>query len=317
MKKQLLYLLTTLMLASAPNYNNISTPKSMGKETEKRELVPLNQLANLEMKINTEFLPEDSNWWLQKDHTYQEITENVENARKLFAAKYETANDSTKPQILKEARDFLEETIIEQILPKWEGTPYKFGGRADIPYDENPVVKNLKLKNSKKKKKTLETGIDCGSFIEEALTDAGFRLPERIGQYMGTTIISTVLQDPGQYTVITGKNAKFLEDYLLNAESSIHHLGLATHNIFVIRKDGKLYMTHAKLNKEVTEEPIYKDEKKRTLQYSLRKTRDFHINNFLNDGSVERWIQGMERPKTDYYGTRVWNQRNQIYATKK
>lgn len=88
--------------------------------------------------------------------TYDQRVSDLEARRQTLATTLETIDDPTdRARHLEKARKVALETIVDELMPEWYGTPWAMNGTATHPGDE-PIA--------------------CGYFVSTLLRDAGFSL---------------------------------------------------------------------------------------------------------------------------------------------
>jgi hypothetical protein len=101
----------------------------------------------------------------------------IEFNRIKFLNSYKSAASiKEKNKIIEQARIYLHEILPNKIFPSWFGTPWSFNGNAEFP---------------------LHGSIACGSFVENVLKHAGFRIDNRMSSQPSEYIIRNMINGNG------------------------------------------------------------------------------------------------------------------------
>lgn len=141
--------------------------------------------------------------------------------------KYLTAqSDSLKQMVLQKAQQNLTESLLNEVIPYWYGTPWTFEGHTAIP----------------------KTGsIACGYFVSTTLLHAGFKINRyRLAQQTPYNEACSI-QVSGKPVMLENKSVAEFKAYMLaNALSDgLYFIGLYNH-VGYLRKLGEdLYFIHS------------------------------------------------------------------------
>lgn len=157
---------------------------------------------------------------------YQDILAEIEVQRQKFA---EQLNDSSsnREEIITEASSFLENALVNQVIPHWYNTPWDFNGYTNKPNDGV---------------------VACGYFVSTTLKHMGFKLNRyRFAQQYGK-ISGESLQKP--MTIIPCND----EDDFLKLGTTIknalkheglYFVGLDCHVGYILYRKEKLFFLHS------------------------------------------------------------------------
>lgn len=186
--------------------------------------------------------------------------------------------DAARRGVVREAARYLEEVLIDVVLPRWDGTPWSFSGTSTTP----------------------RTGsIACGYFVSTTLKEAGLRVERaRLAQQAAEDIIRTLAPPEAILRFSDVPVEKFTAAVATRGEG-LYVVGLDNHVGFLIARSGKVLFHHSSY---VGSTAVVREDA--ATSSPLAESRYRVIGKlFTVDDLVEAWIQGTPIP------TKVRNRR--------
>ena len=156
---------------------------------------------------------------------YQRLLHEIQRKRAEFARRYEVEDSEGKRQILREASDYLLQTAVNELFPRWYGTPWSFAGTAAQP-GEDPIA--------------------CGFFVVRILQHLGFKItaPSRLAQQPAENIIRNLVPAT-QIKRFSNVPVGRIERELRRWGRGLYLVGLDIHVGFVVNDGRSLRFVHS------------------------------------------------------------------------
>ncbi|MBU1201425.1 MAG: hypothetical protein KJ583_06185 [Nanoarchaeota archaeon] len=217
---------------------------------------------------------------LAESKKYDQLLNRIEQDRQTFQEIYKSASKEQKPKVIKNARKYLEETLLQEIFPTWIGTEWNFYGATTNP---------------------LEGSIACGYFVSTTLEDVGLNLNSvRLAQHPSENIIKYL--SGNEYIRLSNhqsmeKANKKLEEKFKDKADGLYVIGLDCHTGFLYKKGDHIDFIHSTyINPwSVTWEDGYTSTPIVTSGYKV-------IGKLFTDKLVEKWIE-KERTEVKKWGS--------------
>jgi len=155
---------------------------------------------------------------------YEDVLAAIAGAREDLAARYAAATGAEREAVVAEARGVVESAIVDDLFPRWSGTPWAFYGTTTVPG---------------------QGSIACGYFVSTVLEDAGFRVERvRLAQQAAEHIILTLVP---KTSIRRFSNAPASEvvDAVHADGDGLYLLGLETHVAFLSKRGDAVQMCHS------------------------------------------------------------------------
>jgi hypothetical protein len=101
------------------------------------------------------------------EESFEDLIGSIETKRVALSSRWDEASGEERDRVRQEARSFVVDAIVEDILPAWHGTPWTMYAVKD------GLKPDAKVPGEKGK------GVSCSYFIASVLTNAGLRLESR------------------------------------------------------------------------------------------------------------------------------------------
>ncbi|MEZ4297102.1 MAG: hypothetical protein R3B70_19205 [Polyangiaceae bacterium] len=178
---------------------------------------------------------------------------------------------AARHRVVREAARYLEDLLIDAVLPRWDGTPWSFSGTSTTP----------------------RTGsIACGYFVSTTLKEAGIRVERaRLAQQASEDIIKTLAPSEAIQRFSDVPVEKFTAAVAARGDG-LYVVGLDNHVGFLIARGGKVLFHHSSY---VGATAVVREEA--ATSSPLAESRYRVIGKlFTEDALVEAWIQGTPVP---------------------
>lgn len=229
-------------------------------------------IPEFNLALAEEAIPTELNRGQQPISDYESIKKEIEAKRQDFGERYQKATEEGKEDIVREARLFLYDSLVNKIFPAWYGTKWDYNGTTEEPGEGN---------------------IACGYFVTTTLRDAGFDLNRvKLAQQASEKMIKN-LTAGGNIRRYSNKTTEDVEQDMESRPPGLYVVGLDYHCGF-IAYDGKgiRFINSAfkpklqVVSESLSENPCFDQSKYRV------------IGRILHDGMVEKWIKGENIPMT-------------------
>jgi hypothetical protein len=203
----------------------------------------------------------------EKRESYRKALEGLAKERQALKDKYNTAqNPTTRAAVLEAARETLTRTLLGDVFPAWDGTPWDFNGISETPG---------------------EGAIACGYFVTTTLRDAGLKLPRiKLAQQPSQTIIKSLCVQE-TIRVYYEKPLETIVQHLKEHGPGIYIVGLDCHTGFVVNDGEQMRFVHSSYfrpPRAVISEPIDSDNPLNRSKYRM-------IGKLFGDELVRKWLK--------------------------
>jgi hypothetical protein len=203
----------------------------------------------------------------QKRESYRNTLDALAKERTTLRARYTAAqNSKARTAVLEAARETLTRTLLTDIFPAWDGTPWDFNGISETPG---------------------EGSIACGYFVTTTLRDAGMKLPRiKLAQQPSQTIIRSLCV-PETIRVYYEKPLETFVQHVKEHGPGIYIVGLDCHTGFVVHEGGKMRFVHSSYfrpPRAVISEPLDSDNPLHRSKYRM-------IGKCLGDELLRQWLK--------------------------
>lgn len=156
---------------------------------------------------------------------YNRLKSSVKSKRMSLSERYKNADDSIKHFIIKEAGEYIYETLLNKIIPHWYGMTWDFSGYSAIPQ---------------------EGTVGCSYFVSNTLLHCGFNLNRyRLAQADATTIARSI-QTNSDIITLRNKNQIELIKYIKKKlKEGMYIIGLDCHVGYILYRKGKVFFIHS------------------------------------------------------------------------
>jgi hypothetical protein len=196
---------------------------------------------------------------------YPRVLDEIEAKQDSFALEYRNASELEKETLVGESRDYVYDTLVNDVLPFWIGTPWDFNGTTQTPG---------------------EGSIACGYFISTTLEDTGFDI-ERISlaQQASENIIKS-LTDKDNISRLNNASIGKFKDLVKEKGEGLYVLGLDYHVGYVINDDNQLRFFHSNYYDpwQVVDESV---DGSLPIFHSKYKV----LGKLFNDEMMEKWLK--------------------------
>lgn len=200
---------------------------------------------------------------------YDLLVKEIESERQEFQKAYSTASENTKKDLIKQGKQYLENTLTKDIWPLWLGTTWDFNGTSEQPLGDK--------------------GIACGYFISTTLNQAGVNVSRhRLAQHPSENIIKYLSGD--DFARFSNKKPlekinTYLENKFGEEADGIYIIGLDCHTGFLYKQGDNIDFVHSSYVNpwQVVWEDAFKSEPINSSGYKV-------IGKLFNDDLVEKWI---------------------------
>jgi len=200
--------------------------------------------------------------------TYDSARARLEAERVELGSEFRKARTQVaKQKVIRRARVVLLESLTEEIVPAWLGTPWTMGGRSKIPK---------------------EGTIACGTFVGTVLHHSGFRLNRiRLGR-LASEHIALSLTHNRNLRRYRNRPAQEVVDDVQRWGYGLYAVGLDTHaGLIFVNKAGKARFIHSSFYGAgtVVDEPLAGDNPFDFSRYRV-------VAKLLDDTMMKKWLLG-------------------------
>ncbi len=204
---------------------------------------------------------------IPEESTYPEILENIATKRANYQRLYNPADSAQQDSLIKSARAYLLKTVSEEVFPKWYGTPWDFNGTTRNPR---------------------EGKIACGYFVNNVITDLGFKIP-RVKWSQSASEVFIKKLAPNNIKRFSNKPIEDIKSYLHKSGDGLYLVGLDIHVGFILVEAGKAKFIHSSYYQPdigVLEEDLIAGNPIGDSDYRV-------IGKLLSDEMMVNWIKGI------------------------
>ncbi len=163
---------------------------------------------------------------LKPKGSYEVQRQKVGSAQAKLRQKYlQAATPAAKQQVLDSARNYLQEAVVNQLIPHWYGTPWNFEGYSETPQKGH---------------------IACGYFVSTLLNHAGMKINRfKMAQQSPENEIRTLHQQPQAIDFHATSVAAFEDSVRTNLREGLYIFGLSNHVGFMLYHKNAIYFIHS------------------------------------------------------------------------
>ncbi len=194
---------------------------------------------------------------------YGDAMKALEADRSLLAAKERT------PEVRQEARARLTQSIRDDLIPHWLGTPWTFEGQSQVPG---------------------EGTIACGYFVSTVLEDAALEVERvKMAQQMSEYIVLT-FSEPRHVKRFRGGDVNAVVDAVEGDDPGVYIVGLDFHTGFLIRQAESVEFCHSNY---IGAEGVVCNDPRTDPAFASK----YHVYGpVLEDAVIDRWLAGEALP---------------------
>jgi hypothetical protein len=161
---------------------------------------------------------------------YEAILTQIGEKRAAFATRYRAAAEADRPALRDEAARYLLATIVDQLFPRWLGTPWGLGKNSTSTRPHLPGMT-----------------VGCSYFVTSILENAGLRLDDRyaFAQAPALRIQASLAPAAGAIHRFTSIAPARLADEIAALGDGLYLIGLDRHVGFVVVRDSTVRFVHA------------------------------------------------------------------------
>ena len=199
--------------------------------------------------------------------SYDSLRTDMGDKQRWFARVYREADNAAQRQErVKEARNYLNRTMQQQVFDYWYGTDWDYYGTTETPRKGQ---------------------IACGYFVSTTLLHAGFDLERyKLAQQPASKIIRT-LCDENTLKRIGHGNLTGLLQHMEGEPKGIYIIGLDNHVGFVLKDDDGIWMVHS--TSSSTARGVVKE--KLGESRIVQRSKNYWIANLLDhEALIKKWI---------------------------
>ena len=194
---------------------------------------------------------------------YDSLVQRVEAVRRSLAREY-TIQGS--PEVLQRAREYALSAVLDQLLPRWNGTRWSFNGTAKRPG---------------------EGSIACGVFVSTILGEAGFRVQRlALARQPSEFIIETLVQRSRIKRFSNVPVERFVEQVRASGPG-LYLVGLDCHVGFLVNRGDGLLFVHSSYVYPWT---VICEDASHSRPLVVSKYRV--VGKLLDDAMMRKWLDG-------------------------
>ena len=156
---------------------------------------------------------------------YNDVRSKIEAARTELSSRYQhTENSDQKLNVINDAREYLTQSVYNEIFPYWYGTGWDFNGTTETPGQGK---------------------IACGYFVSTVLRDTGLKVQRaRMAQQASENIVLSLTTDAHIKRFRNVPISAFVQS-VQNWGPGLYIVGLDIHTGFILNVDGDVYFIHS------------------------------------------------------------------------
>jgi len=156
--------------------------------------------------------------------SYKDCLLTIEKSRIDFKNQYSQGNSEKKQEVLDSVSIYLENTIVETIIPYWYGTPWDFNGHTNVPNQGE---------------------IACGYLVSTTLKHVGFNLNRyKFAQQPAMSEAKTLQSTPLKIYRNKSKS-ELVSKVLSELQDGLYLVGLDNHVGYLQIKNKEVFFIHA------------------------------------------------------------------------
>jgi hypothetical protein len=199
---------------------------------------------------------------------YTDVRSKIDAARTELSSRYQHTEDfDQKLNVINDAREYLTQTVYNEIFPHWYGTGWDFNGTTETPRQGK---------------------IACGYFVSTVLRDAGLKVQRaRMAQQASENIVLSLTSD-AHIKRFRNVNITDFVKAVQNWGPGLYVVGLDIHTGFILNVDGDVYFIHSSYI-----DP-YAVVKERALESRVLSGSKYRILGKLSadDQLIMKWLNG-------------------------
>jgi len=196
--------------------------------------------------------------------SYDRVIGDLGAVRRELSDQYDSATgDEERAEVIGRARDVVFAVVVDEIIPRWYGTPWDYHGTTEVPG---------------------EGFIACGYFVSTVLRDAGFRVERAaLAQQPSEWIVKTFSAEDDIWR-FRGRAGSAVAEQVRAHGDGLHIAGLDIHVGFVVVRGERVDFCDASFLDEavVTCEPVHRSP---GFVSSYRV-----VGKLLSDGMMVDWL---------------------------
>ena len=202
---------------------------------------------------------------------YRAVVDDIAAAREALARELAAASTPEgRASVLTRARARLERAIVDELTPRWMGTPWAMNGVSTEPG---------------------EGAIACGYFVATILQDAGFRLRRvRFGQAAALRIQEATTPPRRAVHRFLSIPPEALAERVAALGDGVYIIGLNVHVGFVVVRGGDVRFVHSSYTgaRVVVDEPLAT-----ARAIELSQPSGYFVSELIStDEAITRWLGG-------------------------
>lgn len=156
---------------------------------------------------------------LKPEGNYNELKRSIKEKQADFAKKY--TNSANKDSIIKEARKYFEETLINKVFSHWYGMEWNFSGYSDIPQKGE---------------------VGCSYFVSNTLLHMGLNINRyKFGQAHALSIAKSFQPDKKVIQIRGKEQSEIVEFIKKKLKEGLYIVGLDNHVGFILFRKGDVF----------------------------------------------------------------------------
>ena len=199
---------------------------------------------------------------------YNDVRSKIDAARAQLSSRYQRAATSDqKLKLVNDAREYLTQSVYNEIFPYWYGTGWDFNGTTEAP--------------GKGK-------IACGYFVSTVLRDAGLKVQRALMAQQASENIVLSLTTEANIKRFRNVNITDFVQAVQNWGPGLYVVGLDIHTGFILNVEGDVYFIHSSYI-----DP-YAVVKERALESRILSGSKYRILGKLSadDQLIMKWLNG-------------------------
>jgi hypothetical protein len=157
-----------------------------------------------------------------RKENYDNLKKRILTTRDEFFVKFKSADSINQKLILDSARQFIFETITQNIFSHWFGTPWEFYGQSRTPQKGT---------------------IACGYFVTGVLSDAGFEIPRaKWAQQASEVFIKRLSRELKKFY---NRPIGEVVEYIKKSDNGLYIVGLDCHVGFIYKNNNSIKFVHS------------------------------------------------------------------------
>jgi len=199
---------------------------------------------------------------------YNDVRLKIDAARTKLSSRYQhTENIDQKLNVINDAREYLTQSVYNEIFPYWYGTGWDFNGTTETPGQGK---------------------IACGYFVSTVLRDTGLKVQRaRMAQQASENIVLSLTTDAHIKRFRNVPINAFVQS-VQNWGPGLYVVGLDIHTGFILNVDGDVYFIHSSYIDPYT---VVKD---RALESRILSDSKYRVLGKISadDQLIMKWLRG-------------------------